>query len=203
MTMNNAFILLCGSSSVGKTSLMQGMPEVFEGRRIETVRMDFTSIREQLGNPSWDDLAVMPDVLEKQQLAGMGIYEDRITTLCHNVADDTIYLLERSPLDITGYSHAFGANTRHMDEILSRANALLELCSTVGPVLLVNRPVDINYPYDRRNNTRPNEEIRIRCDAFLKRRCQHVLTKGYPWLTVITSVNEGQEEVASILKHVG
>ncbi len=200
-----AFIFLCGSSSVGKTELLNKFPSSFSGKRVNKVGMSFQAIREQLGNPTWEDLENNKSIGIHQQTSGMDIYEDRILTNYKELSnsdevDEDIFLYERCPLDIIGYSTAFSLPIEHIEYLSIKAEKLFQIISTTHKVIVVHRPVDPTYPYDRRNNARPNSRIRMRCADSLIDQLSYYKSLYNRNLTIIDSVNNDEAEAESILR---
>lgn len=210
----STFIFLCGSSSVGKTSLLNEFPESYVHvneyhdkifHDITKVKMEFREIRARLGNPSWED-CYASDIGVAQQEAGMGIYEERINALAKSAKRTGIYLLERCPFDISGYSFAFRLPTPHIQDMVDRSVSLIDnLLQNDHRVVLVFRPVQPSFEYDRQNNARPSEEIRGSCNDFLMdfilNRCA-VEWKPGTGIKTYYSVNQGMKEIHEILSRI-
>lgn len=165
--MAKKFLFICGSSSVGKTTLVEQIEKL--NMSIKRVEMSFRNVREQLGNPTWTDLITKKAVAQHQQREGMTIYLQRIiTSLNEEGQDDTLYVFERSPLDICGYSSAF-ANS---DDCTSEFMRVIEVMKTVAHHAMVKhvyRPVQWNYQYDTLDGIRPASHVREVCDNYLIR----------------------------------
>lgn len=194
------FIFLCGSSSVGKTTLMNAFPTSYEGHHIQKVEMNFRSIRAQLGNPSWEQLVADKAIGMHQQIEGMNIYQQRIMEKYAEPDQDVIYLFERCPFDIVGYSYAFNLPTEHIQHLVEQAGKMFEILNTSAKALAVHRFVDYRYAYDRQNDARPSDEIRHRCDSFLKK--VHSLHSLLYNIHTRISVNQDEAEIRTILKEV-
>jgi hypothetical protein len=199
------FIFLCGSSSVGKTELLDKFPETFSGKRINKVNMSFQTIREQLGNPTWEEVENDKTIGIFQQSSGMDIYEKRILDNYAALSNsdeysEDIYLYERCPLDIIGYSTAFGLPIEHIEVIKEKAEKIFQIISTTHPVIIVHRAIDNSYPYDRRNNARPSSRIRARCGDSIISQLLYYRHLSNLNVRIIDSVNNDEAEAESILR---
>jgi len=219
------FVFLTGSSSVGKTTLMDSfhdhytiMPSLQQKYTIDTdhdsmpthdavqvnvhkIGMAFRDIRAQLGNPSWEELQAKPEVGIAQQNGGMQVYEDRILTAAHSDMQGVL-LFERNPLDIIGYSYAFGLPLDHIQHLEQQALKIFQILTTMHKVVFVYRKVDWSFPYDRQNNARPDERVRRVCDHWIGKQIDFYSMNGMPNLTIHHSVNKGEAEVDEIMKLV-
>lgn len=195
--MKPKFIFFCGSSAVGKTELVSQFPEVFtlsgllgaytKQIKTEIIKMNFRDIREMLGNPSWKSLAIDPMLAEKQQKFGMEVYEKRLRELADNAKPDTIYLLERCPMDVAGYSTAFGLTHSFIELQYIMARAFMFKMKEKGDVYLIHRPIDPLIPYAI-EAARPPVEVRNACGDFLQMTMDNMQKRGL--FNILRSVNK-------------
>ncbi len=199
--MRPKFIFFCGSSAVGKTELVTQFPPVIEmtgylakskswhSKNIETeiIKMNFRDIREQLGNPSWENLSTDSLLAEKQQTFGMKVYEQRLRELAENAKKDTIYLLERCPMDVAGYSTAFGLSHSFIQMQYAMARAFMQKMKDKGEVYLIHRPIDPLVPYAI-EAARPPVEVRNACGDFLQMTMDNMQKRGL--FNILRSVNK-------------
>lgn len=165
------FIFLCGSSQVGKSEIYKTFPETVEIKKenYEVIKtpMSVADIRKGFGEPSWQSLCENLEIAEKQQTAILNIYKERIYADLEKSKDNQIYLYERTPLDIAGYSFAFGLDP------LPYLNAHLDIVNdiethTLTPrVYTMFREIDYTYLYDIRNGERPPFAVRVACNDYL------------------------------------
>ncbi|QXV74198.1 hypothetical protein [Rhizobium phage RHEph12] len=191
-------IFLCGSSSVGKTTIMHAL----EKHGAKPVVMSFRHVRAKLNNPSWADLGRKTALARQQQTLGFDIYRERLTE-ASSWKDDETYVFERCPVDIAGYSHSFRLNKLAM-EMVEESISLFKLLADVHKVALVYRPVDMAFRYDRDNNARPSMHVRMKCDSFIDTNIDYVaqaLSQSKNFKFMRSFVNDG-EEIEDILKLV-
>lgn len=154
-------VFLCGSSCVGKTSLMNAFPEFIidhEGIDWEVIKvqMNVTDIRAKIGNPSWETLMHDPATAHWQQDHILEVYRQRISEIVDRKDTNKIYLFERCELDVNGYSSAFKVNKMHIQEMqFSYAN-----------YYVIHRPIDPSLVYQETAN-RPPESVRDDCAIYL------------------------------------
>lgn len=210
-TRHKAFIFLCGSSSVGKTTLVEQFPKLVlpsasarrnGGKELEVKRteMSFRAIREQIGNPSWEELQADHSKGMHQQTFGMQLYINRIREAFES-DEDGIYLYERCPLDIVGYSTAFKLPPEYILQLQDQTVALYKELSTLYPVVMAYRKVDWSRDYDRQNNARPDGKVRHDCDNYLANIMNYFHSEAYmpPLFRIRYSVNETEQEVETLI----
>lgn len=223
---NKFFIFWCGSSSVGKTTLTEQFQPEYRVRRLPSLslsddlpktlgyftlpvirtEMSFRKVREQIGNPSWEELESDPSKGMFQQKYGMDLYLSRIQEKLTN-DEEGIFLFERCPFDIVGYSKAFGLPQEHLRELEDKAVGITAEVSVKYPTLIAYRKVDPSFPYDRLDGIRPDENIRKLCDEY----CDSAMTMmaghlDHPCnsmkLRIERSFNQGKSEVHRIINRV-
>ena len=220
---NKAFIFFCGSSSVGKTTLVEQFPArivkrlpipvILSDYTVDTVKpnpkidiirteMSFRNIRARIGNPSWEELQTDHAKGIYQQEYGMDLYNERIYEKLEN-DEEGIFLFERCPYDIVGYSTAFGLPQKHGNRLELIADLIFKTISTNHKVVIAYRRVDWSYPYDRQNGIRPDESIRRLCDMYCDTKMQRLINSNSSELLIpYISVNQDRQEIEHILSMV-
>lgn len=178
------------------------MMHKMEDYGVKPVVMSFRHIRSKLGNPSWSDLMKKSKVARDQQKAGFEIYRERLTE-ASGYKDNDSYVFERCPLDIAGYSWAFKLPVI-ADEMVKESISLFKLLADNHKVVLIYRPVNQSFPYDRDDNARPSSHVRNRCDAYLHEAvfATNEAMEGNANFVYRRSVNQDSYEVQDILKLV-
>lgn len=166
------FVFLSGTSQVGKTELYDNFPDVTQyklsGQKFNTKRieMNVTNIRKGFGNPSWSSLQDDAELAEKHQRGIINIYADRIKKAYDEAKIDDLFLFERTPIDVAGYSYSFGIDPRpYLLEHLDMVNYIGKN-HTLYFIHLVPNPA---YVYNRRDNTRPPFSVRMACGDYIEK----------------------------------
>ena len=154
------FVFLCGSSCVGKTSIMESFPisiaTTHDVWKVEKIQMNVTDIRAQIGNPSWEDLMKDPKLAQWQQDHILEVYRKRISDIVAKEENNKIYLFERCELDANGYSSAFKVDKMPIQQMQF-------------PYInyyIIHRPIDTTLVYNETAN-RPPEIIRDDCATYI------------------------------------
>lgn len=183
------FIFLAGSSAVGKTTILNAFPDKVNHPTWEDpfdvvkVDMSVRKIREQLNNPKWDDLLNNSELAEAHQKHVGKVFQSRIQETIANSKSNTIYLFERSPFDVLGYSYAF--RVRERIEPINIPNSLW-----------VYRPINFDLLYAI-EEARPPVLVRDICDTVIRNELRTAYDSGFN--VMVSKTYSAEETVVRIL----
>jgi len=166
-------LFLCGSSAVGKTSLIDYVNIhhfAEKDRPVKVVNMKARDVRETLGNPSWDYLESSQDEAAVHQMFIMSEYYRKIFNIYSDLQsgelEPAVYMFERSLLDVAGYSRAFGlpySFVKAQTELFVRLNHMMsDSCNILIYHMQVNTSVD--YATEP---ARPGEQVKTNCANYI------------------------------------
>lgn len=96
-------IFASGTSAVGKSEWLATLPDT-----VKKCTLSARVARERLGNPSWDSLIVNLDLAMEHQKAVLHDFLSTIDRVIGNAACGDTIVFDRHPVDVLGYSVAYG-----------------------------------------------------------------------------------------------
>lgn len=183
--MNKAktLVFLCGTSGVGKTEFLDIVEDHFPIGKTYLFRKCYISARDsrsKLGNPSWEEIILNTDLATKMQNLVMDDFSNKIEEQIKEFekSDEILCMFERSLLDISGYSHAYGLDPLMIrDHVQKHWDLIASLREKGFNVKLIKGVIDHTLGYDRDGDARPPIEVRLLCDDFIRKQLEKILHK--------------------------
>jgi len=170
--MQRRVYFFCGTSAVGKTTLLQSL----DPKRFLIESLSARTPRAKLGNPSFSDLIADHELAFKHQQFVFDFFVDEIYNILmresRSQTDDRALVFERSLWDVAGYTSAFklGGLLQLQADVVSGFDHQIQRGiwpqRTKWIQRIVRFEIDPKIPYAE-DPARPNAAIRDSCDVSL------------------------------------
>lgn len=176
-------VFITGTSCVGKTSFANRIVDKMPADDVLCLNLTARKPRAVMGNPEWRDLMTNSSLSTWHQINIFDSFMAQLDGMIHHFknSDHKVFISDRSILDVCGYSSAFKLDKRIMaNHVKQYGELVVNKIKKDFHFTSVFSIADYSLGYDRDNNARPPEIVRVDCENYLNQfEYDEILTYGY------------------------